>query len=108
MVPSIDSSLIDIHNRDLHIRSTIGDHRHGRATHIASADTANRSNGGIAAHRKNYGAVFDLGRLSLFGQVREGVLPAELLFLTLTPQGLEPQLASQSLFIAKHHSPWRA
>ena len=107
VVPSSNPVLIDIHNRDLHIRATIGDHRHGGATHIASADTANRSNGGIAAHRKNYGAVFDLGRLSLFCQVRQGVLPAELLFLTLTPQGLQPQLACQRLFIAKHHSPWR-
>ena len=74
---------------------------------IASADTANRSNGGVAAHQKNYGAVFGPGRLSLFREVRQGVLPAELLFLTLTAQGLQPQLARQSLFVAKHHSPKR-
>ena len=90
MVPSIDSSLIDIHNRDLQLRTAIGDHSHGGATHIASADTANRSYGGIAAHRRNVGAVFDPGRLSMFREVRQGILPSELLFLTLTPQGLQP------------------
>ena len=105
VVPGSNPILIDIHNRDLHIRAAIGDHGHGWTTHIASADTANRSNGGVAAHQKNYGAVFGPGRLSLFREVRQGVLPAELLFLTLAAQGLQPQLASQSLFVAKHHSP---
>ena len=67
VVPGRNPILIDIHNRDLHLRAAIGDYGHGGTTHIASADTADRSNRGIAAHQKNAGAGIDLGRLSLFG-----------------------------------------
>ena len=45
IVPSIDARLVEVHHRDLNLRTTISDHRHGWAAHVASTNAADALDG---------------------------------------------------------------